>query len=579
MSENMNNNELNNNSFFTDAQRDEGINLSEIVRQQKNKTEEPAKNNEKPVSPLEQMKQQQNAAPSGLVVDNESLKQEALRNPIDNDRRREEFQKEEEALDSMIEKRKYVVQVRQPVNAAEFAMLTREVDSVSVDENGNATINLLDMTGQPAKPQFIRLRTPEDPAYGEMTDKEIYDKNTNTNNESEDVADSSNTEAETTISTEDDEDEKIKNTIKVIIDKTGLGTDFMFSEDEKKKVTESTEIRLTEVSFMDIKTLNAKTNIASSYEDVINSYQLSNSQTTVCFPASGFRASMKGMTYGELADVALNLEMVTADQYRKRLTVVYNKMTNISTGNFESFDDFLRGFAYVDIPMALYGLYVSTQPEVQQIQLRCGREECDRTFDWSFSTRSVLRLEKCSKKFLDKMEELVKAKPEDYQRIREESAVMKAKFVELPYSKFVVEMGVISAYEFLNNFIPVLDEQKFHETFGPDENNAYLNNVLLLTTVRSVRIPDGNGGYSLCNTYKSILDAIYNINPEEIKLISAFSNVLTSEYNSTFSFGDVVCPHCGNVTKDLDLSMDDLVFQTYQRLISTEINVENIRGL
>jgi hypothetical protein len=353
----------------------------------------------------------------------------------------------------------------------------------------------------------------------------------------------------------------------------------MFSEDEKKKVTESTEIKLTEVSFMDIKTLNAKTNIASSYEDVINSYQLSNSQTTVCFPASGFRASMKGMTYGELADVALNLEMVTADQYRKRLTVVYNKMTNISTGNFESFDDFLRGFAYVDIPMALYGLYVSTQPEVQQLQLRCGREECNRTFDWSFSTRSVLRLEKCSKKFLDKMEELVKAKPEDYQRIREESAVMKAKFVELPYSKFVVEMGVISAYEFLNNFIPVLDEQKFHETFGPDENNAYLNNVLLLTTVRSVRIPDGNGGYSLCNTYKSILDAIYNINPEEIKLISAFSNVLTSEYNSTFSFGDVVCPHCGNVTKDLDLSMDDLVFQTYQRLISTEINVENIRGL
>jgi hypothetical protein len=67
--------------------------------------------------------------------------------------------------------------------------------------------------------------------------------------------------------------------------------------------------------------------------------------------------------------------------------------------------------------------------------------------------------------------------------------------------------------------------------------------------------------------------------PEEIKLVQSFANVLTSEYNSAFSFGDVTCPHCGNVTKDLDLTMDDLVFQTYQRLISTEINVENIQGL
>ena len=573
---NMNNDELNNNSFFTDAQRDESINLTEIVKQQKSKTEENTNNEEKKISPLEQMKMQQNGTPSGLVVDKDSLKTEALRNPMENDRRLDEFQKEEEELDTMIEKRKYVVQTRQPVNAAEFAMLTREIDSVTVDSNGNASINLIDLSGKPASPQFIRLRTPEDPKYGEMTDKDISDKIAENNTQSENT---DNTEVETTISAEDTEKESINNTIKILIDKTGFGTDFMFSEEEKKKVTESSEIRLTEVSFMDIKTLNAKTNIASSYEDVINTYELSNSQTSVCFPASGFRATMKGMTYGELADVALNMELVTADQYRKRLTVVYNKMTNVSTGNFASFDDFLRGFAYVDIPMALYALYVATQPEVQQIQLRCGREDCNKTFDWSFSTRSVLRLEKCSKKFLTKMEELVQAKPEDYQRIREESAVMSAKFVELPYSKFVVEMGVISAYEFLNNFIPVLDEQKFHETFGPDENNAYLNNVLLLTTVRSVRIPDNKGGYSLCNTYKSILDAIYNIKPEEIKLISSLSNVLTSEYNSAFSFGDVVCPHCGNVTKDLDLSMDDLVFQTYQRLISTEINVESIQGL
>jgi hypothetical protein len=575
MSDNIKNpeNELDNN-FFADAQRDEDINLGDLIRKKKTETNTTTEAAKPKLSPLEQMKADKAANTTGLVVDNEKLKQGDLRNPIENDDRLNDFKKEEAQLDSMIDKRKYAVQIRQPQNQFEFSQLTREIDAIVV-ENGKASINLIDGHGEKIEPQFIRLRTENDPEYGTVSDRSISNTEVpqqNTNTEVEDITSNDDT-------TNNNQNDDMKDVIKVIIDKTGFGTDFMFNEEEKKKVVESSEIRLTEVSFMDIETLTAKTDVASSYQDAINAYNLSNSQTTVCFPASGFRASMKGMTYGELADVSLNMESVTADQYRKRLTVIYNKMTNISTGPFESFDDFLRGFAYVDIPMALYGLYVSTQPEVQQIQLRCGKDTCNKTFDWGFSTRSVLRLEKCSKKFLLKMEELVQAKPEEYQSIRANSAVMKSKFIQLPYSKFVIEMGVISAYEFLNNFIPILDEEKFHQTFGADENGVYLNSVLLLTTVRSVRIPKGDGTYSLCNTYKSILDAIYSIMPEEIKLVQSFANVLTSEYNSAFSFGDVTCPHCGNVTKDLDLTMDDLVFQTYQRLISTEINVENIQGL
>lgn len=575
MSDNIKNpeNELDNN-FFADAQRDEDINLGDLIRKKKTETNTTTEAAKPKLSPLEQMKADKAANTTGLVVDNEKLKQGDLRNPIENDDRLNDFKKEEAQLDSMIDKRKYAVQIRQPQNQFEFSQLTREIDAIVV-ENGKASINLIDGHGEKIEPQFIRLRTENDPEYGTVSDRSISNTEVPQQN--------TNTEVEVITSNDDtinnNQNDDMKDVIKVIIDKTGFGTDFMFNEEEKKKVVESSEIRLTEVSFMDIETLTAKTDVASSYQDAINAYNLSNSQTTVCFPASGFRASMKGMTYGELADVSLNMESVTADQYRKRLTVIYNKMTNISTGPFESFDDFLRGFAYVDIPMALYGLYVSTQPEVQQIQLRCGKDTCNKTFDWGFSTRSVLRLEKCSKKFLLKMEELVQAKPEEYQSIRANSAVMKSKFIQLPYSKFVIEMGVISAYEFLNNFIPILDEEKFHQTFGADENGVYLNSVLLLTTVRSVRIPKGDGTYSLCNTYKSILDAIYSIMPEEIKLVQSFANVLTSEYNSAFSFGDVTCPHCGNVTKDLDLTMDDLVFQTYQRLISTEINVENIQGL
>ena len=363
MSDNIKNpeNELDNN-FFADAQRDEDINLGDLIRKKKTETNTTTEAAKPKLSPLEQMKADKAANTTGLVVDNEKLKQGDLRNPIENDDRLNDFKKEEAQLDSMIDKRKYAVQIRQPQNQFEFSQLTREIDAIVV-ENGKASINLIDGNGEKIEHQFIRLRTENDPEYGTVSDRSISNTEVPQQN--------TNTEVEVTTSNDDttnnNQNDDMKDVIKVIIDKTGFGTDFMFNEEEKKKVVESSEIRLTEVSFMDIETLTAKTDVASSYQDAINAYNLSNSQTTVCFPASGFRASMKGMTYGELADVSLNMESVTADQYRKRLTVIYNKMTNISTGPFESFDDFLRGFAYVDIPMALYGLYVSTQPEVQQI--------------------------------------------------------------------------------------------------------------------------------------------------------------------------------------------------------------------
>ena len=330
---------------------------------------------------------------------------------------------------------------------------------------------------------------------------------------------------------------------------------------------------------MDIESINMATRTDKSFQESVEEFEFANSKITVCFPGSGFRAQMKGMTYGEMGDVALSMDRVTFDQYYKRLSVIYNKMTNISTGPFKDFEDFLKNFSYADIPMALYGLYVATQPEIQQIQLRCGGDNCHKEFDWKFNTRSVLRLEDCSDTFLKKMEELATAPPTDYDKIRERSSVKTSKFIRLPYSKIIVELGLVSAYEFLYNFIPATDPDTFRAAFGDDPNNIYTQNLLLLSTLRSVRVPLKDGSYVLYDTYKDMLDAIYDISPEEIKIITAISNKLMGEYQSTFAIKNVVCPHCGNETKVVEVTMDDLVFQTYQRLMTTEINVENMQVL
>ena len=275
------------------------------------------------------------------------------------------------------------------------------------------------------------------------------------------------------------------------------------------------------------------------------------------------------------------MDAVNVDKYYKRLAIIYNKMKNISNGPFDSFEDFLKNFAYTDISLAVYGLFVATFPEVQTISLRCGRNSCNKTFDWDYATRSILRLDKSDEVLLNKMAQLASADPNEYEDIYKKAAVRNSKFIKLPYSGYIVELGIASAYEFLYNFIPVIDDETFKQAFGNDINDVYKNNMLLLTTVLSVRIPknDNPNSYILCEGYKDIVDAIYSISPEEIKIIATMSNKIQTQYQVNYSFGDVKCPHCGNVTKDLDLTIDDLVFQTYQRLISTEIDLTNIQGL
>jgi hypothetical protein len=140
-------------------------------------------------------------------------------------------------------------------------------------------------------------------------------------------------------------------------------------------------------------------------------------------------------------------------------------------------------------------------------------------------------------------------------------------------------MGVASAYDFLYNFIPLMDGDTFKEAFGDDINEIYQNNILLLTTIRSVQVPDGEGGYVECTGYKDILDAVYMVSPSEIQILATYVAKIQTYYETTFSFGNVKCPHCGTITHNLDISMDQLVFQTYNRLMSTDIDLSKVQDL
>lgn len=593
-------NEKNSNNIFDNAVKDDAMDLSEFITPPT--TQKPTavtspidstlsdntpKSN-KELSPLAAELNRKKNAQLGATVTRKEMEDGKERTVFENpmaDERRERMKATMDESEMLLKQRAAIIPLKQFESSTEYSQMVHEISLVRFDETGKAYFDYeKDSNGNNVIPKFIRLRTENDPPYSKENDYLVMNRDAENARRIADGKEPIPDSVPLTAKVEDvehkEEDTKSK-TINLIIDKTGLGTDFILSEDERKKMAEANEIRLTQVEVLDIASITTEKPERDSFTGKINTYQLSGSKTTISFPASGFKADMTGLTYGEIADISLSMDAVNVDKYYKRLAIIYNKMKNISNGPFDSFEDFLKNFAYTDISLAVYGLFVATFPEVQTISLRCGRNSCNKTFDWDYATRSILRLDKSDEVLLNKMAQLASADPNEYEDIYKKAAVRNSKFIKLPYSGYIVELGIASAYEFLYNFIPVIDDETFKQAFGNDINDVYKNNMLLLTTVLSVRIPknDNPNSYILCEGYKDIVDAIYSISPEEIKIIATMSNKIQTQYQVNYSFGDVKCPHCGNVTKDLDLTIDDLVFQTYQRLISTEIDLTNIQGL
>ena len=593
-------NEKNGNNIFDNAVKDDAMDLSEFITTpttQKPTVEtspidsalsDNTPKSNKELSPLAAELNRKKNAQLGTTVTRKEMEDGKERTVFENpmaDERRERMKATMDESEMLLKQRAAIIPLKQFESSTEYSQMVHEISLVRFDETGKAYFDYeKDSNGNNVIPKFIRLRTENDPPYSKENDYLVMNRDAENARRIADGKEPIPDSVPLTAKVEDiehkEEDTKSK-TINLIIDKTGLGTDFILNEDERKKMAEANEIRLTQVEVLDIASITTEKPERDSFTGKINTYQLSGSKTTISFPASGFKADMTGLTYGEIADISLSMDAVNVDKYYKRLAIIYNKMKNISNGPFDSFEDFLKNFAYTDISLAVYGLFVATFPEVQTISLRCGRNSCNKTFDWDYATRSILRLDKSDEVLLDKMAELASADPNEYEDIYKKAAVRNSKFIKLPYSGYIVELGIASAYEFLYNFIPVIDDETFKQAFGNDINDVYKNNMLLLTTVLSVRIPknDNPNSYILCEGYKDIVDAIYSISPEEIKIIATMSNKIQTQYQVNYSFGDVKCPHCGNVTKDLDLTIDDLVFQTYQRLISTEIDLTNIQGL
>ena len=517
---------------------------------------------------------------SGMIINNDEFKGDGpSKNPIINDEREKEFQDKLDEMDSLIEKAQYVKMDKSKITSdieqaqAIQALADTDIEDLKAVANGNFTeeeknIDLLD--------QDIDTDTVSDLNAQDRRDRvksgyfNIRTKNTPLNIEPE--FDENGEE----IIDEDEVDPEKEKIVQVIIDKTGLGIDMNFTDEEKKKIELATTIRVTEVEDVQLKSLTMERS-DKSFLDMIKDeeYSFDLVLTPMTFPCSRFKAQMAGLSFGELGDIAMSNDSDEYDVVKKRYQIIYEKMKNVSIGSFESFDDFLKNFAYIDAELAIYGSYISTSPEEDSLILKCNHPGCEKSFEQKFKPRSLVDLRGASKTFLKKMKETAEANGADAVALHKSSPIISSKTIELPDSKFLCEIGMLSCYDNLEKVINSSALENFQEAHPDDVNNVKELGAIIINIVRSISIPVKGqpGKYRTFDKLEDILEICYVLSPKEFKFLFNLISKYATDYTVRFGIPDVECPYCHTKTKFVEVPITDQVFRQYQAQLSTNLDL------
>ena len=269
------------------VQRDEEMDLNALLSSSAPSTE--SEKQEVPVekevvkeehkSPLDLAIERQKTAQKGIIVDsaNEEVGPVQLRPNTDTDAFREGFADELSEQEELIKKAQMIYAVRAPQNNGEYAEMITEINAVSVDDEGVIHVPEGAKYIIPKNPEIVAAVQAKAQVSGEeYPNTEDLDKKTETQNDPVDAEKAARKE-------------KKDQLVKILIDKTGLGANIKFDEEETKAIQTSSMIHLVEVENRDLEVVEIeRPDDGTPFMQVMDAYKLSVSKAPMTFPASGF---------------------------------------------------------------------------------------------------------------------------------------------------------------------------------------------------------------------------------------------------------------------------------------------------
>lgn len=563
------------------VERDESMNLESLLSSTEpsatpESQEEPTKvgtTKAEHKSPLDLAIDRQKTAQKGIIVDsaNEQVGPVQLRPNTDTDAFREGFADAISEQEDLAKKAQLIYAVRRPENEGEYAEMITEIGAVTVDDNGVIHV-----------PEGAKYIVPKNP---EILAKVEAQKAAMESGEYQAYQTPDNTELKAETSSEYSEKaarkEKKDQLVKILIDKTGLGANFTFDEEETKAIQTSNMIHLVEVENRDLEAVEIeRPDDGTPFMQAMDAYKLSVSKAPMTFPASGFKADMTGLSWGEFSDITLDIsddseDYINFDKIYKKLSVIYNNMKNISIGAFKSFEDFLKHFAYVDVQLATYGLLISTQPEEDTITLVCNKPSCKQRFNFKYAPRSIINFNSANTELLEQIDRINTVAPEERLRLAKSSRVNKFTRIKLPVSGYLVDLGFASCYDYLYGILSLI--KKYTDEEIPQDDTRW-ELTGMLQGVRGIYMPQKNGTYLAARKPENIIDVLNTaIPPEDIIVLNSAYEHYINQYYIEFSLNGVECPHCHTKTESIAITPDELVFLIHQRQRATPITFDNFQ--
>ena len=325
----------------------------------------------------------------------------------------------------------------------------------------------------------------------------------------------------------------------------------------------------------------------SNQEGIITKYDSGINDVPVTLPMSGYRCVLRPINYFDFIKLTAPTSQNAADTELKRWSVIYDHIKNPSIGDFENFEDFMKKTKYQDREILMWAVLVATADEEEGLDITCGNPKCRNHVKLKYDPRTIIHIDQ------DKIPEwyipAYEAAPGEEAIKIWESANKRRKRYRLPNTGIIAEINEPSAYDFVTNKLPLLNE--IFKRYRPDtvmseqdmndpsmaEFDYLSSNALFVSALTIIREENGKKKEYRYTNWDDIERIITeSLDSEDsailIKLIQQDRN---NRNPVSFRVENVTCPKCGRHDEFIPINDigNSLLFQLSRRLENTQVNL------
>ena len=341
----------------------------------------------------------------------------------------------------------------------------------------------------------------------------------------------------------------------------------------------------------------------NAIDGVLSQYTRKMNDVSSPLPASKYRATFTGLSYPEILDLSQSQELNTVDGLKKKWTIAFNHTKNPSIGQFkpfryyidpstkkkvhlnagepvpegakleygDAFDDFLKKTSFLDLDFILWKILCATTMENEVISINCharhNGEECKKEYDWVYSTKNLLDMDKISPAVLEEMNKTATvSSQQEIEANYKDSFLASSSVIKLPHCGFRIMCGHKDAYEHINTIFGKVLE--ITEAQNPAASDALT--VTMLSVVKAVLVPY-NGSYAKITSVDGIMKVLKQLDEVDYQTVGEMMRVILEPYQFTYNLRDIVCPKCGNVSNIPIQDMSRMLFIVAQSLMSVQV--------